>query len=123
MSGSYYNEHDREKAAWLRELIKAGVIAPGEVDERSIEDVRPSDLDGVQMSPWQRRLFSRYERLAAPSSDVPLPLSVEMWAQERLDTALHMVEQKTGDDRAGWIEDARYWRLIVERLGLGENDG
>jgi len=46
MSGSYYNEHDREKAAWLRELIKAGVIAPGEVDERSIEDVRPSDLDG-----------------------------------------------------------------------------
>lgn len=43
---AYYNEHDREKAAWLRELMKAGVIAPGEVDERSIEDVRPSDLDG-----------------------------------------------------------------------------
>lgn len=44
MSGAYYNEHDPFAAAWLRELIKAGHIAPGEVDERSIEDILPSDL-------------------------------------------------------------------------------
>jgi DNA (cytosine-5)-methyltransferase 1 len=31
---------------WLRELIKAGLIADGEVDERSITDVRPDDLRG-----------------------------------------------------------------------------
>lgn len=31
---AYYNEIDSGKAAWLRELIKAGVIAEGEVDER-----------------------------------------------------------------------------------------
>jgi DNA (cytosine-5)-methyltransferase 1 len=37
---AYYNEHDPFAAAWLRELIKAGLIAPGIVDERSIEDVR-----------------------------------------------------------------------------------
>jgi DNA (cytosine-5)-methyltransferase 1 len=43
---NYYNEHDPKKAAWLRELIKANVVAPGEVDERSILDVRPADLDG-----------------------------------------------------------------------------
>src|SRR5215471_7406564 len=42
----YYNEMDPQKAAWLRELIKAGVIAPGEVDERSITDVEPDDLVG-----------------------------------------------------------------------------
>ena len=36
---AYYNEIDPFAAAWLRELIKAGHIAPGEVDERSIEDV------------------------------------------------------------------------------------
>lgn len=42
----YYNEFDHKKAAWLRELIKIGVIANGEVDERSISDVRPSDLVG-----------------------------------------------------------------------------
>ena len=41
---AYYNEHDPFAAAWLRELIKAGLIAPGIVDERSIEDVRPDEL-------------------------------------------------------------------------------
>jgi len=43
---AYYNEIDPKAAATLRELIKAGVIAPGEVDERSIDDVRPADLKG-----------------------------------------------------------------------------
>lgn len=43
---AYYNEIDPYAAAWLRNLIAAGHIAPGEVDERSIVDVRPSDLDG-----------------------------------------------------------------------------
>lgn len=41
---AYYNEIDPFAAAWLRELIKANLIAPGDVDERSIEDVRPDDL-------------------------------------------------------------------------------
>jgi DNA (cytosine-5)-methyltransferase 1 len=41
---AYYNEIDPFAAAWLRELIKAGHIAPGDVDERSIVDVRPGDL-------------------------------------------------------------------------------
>ena len=43
---SYYNENDPKAAAWLRELIKGGHIAAGDVDERSIEDVAPSDLLG-----------------------------------------------------------------------------
>jgi DNA (cytosine-5)-methyltransferase 1 len=37
---AYYNENDKFAAAWLRELIKAGLIADGEVDERSITDGR-----------------------------------------------------------------------------------
>jgi DNA (cytosine-5)-methyltransferase 1 len=40
----YYNEYDPKAAAWLRELIKQGLIPDGEVDERSIELVEPSDL-------------------------------------------------------------------------------
>lgn len=44
--GSYYNEHDPKAAAWLRELIKGGHIAPGEVDERDIRDVCPDDIRG-----------------------------------------------------------------------------
>ena len=43
---TYYNEIDPFAAEWLRELIKAGMIAPGEVDERSIEDVLPADIRG-----------------------------------------------------------------------------
>jgi len=43
---AYYNEHDPFAAEWLRELIKAGHIAPGVVDERSIEDVVPNELIG-----------------------------------------------------------------------------
>lgn len=43
---AYYNEIDPYAAAWLRNLISAGHIAPGDVDERSIEDVRPDDLRG-----------------------------------------------------------------------------
>ena len=43
---NYYNEIDPVASSWLRELIKAGHIAPGIVDERSIEDVLPSDLRG-----------------------------------------------------------------------------
>src|SRR5688572_15288912 len=43
---AYYNENDKFAAAWLRELIKEGLIADGEVDERSIVDVQPSELAG-----------------------------------------------------------------------------
>ena len=43
---AYYNEIDKYAAQWLRNLIAAGHIAPGDVDDRSISDVRPSDLVG-----------------------------------------------------------------------------
>ena len=47
-SGAYYNEIDKYAAQWLRNLIKAGLIAPGDVDERSIEDVKPNELLGYK---------------------------------------------------------------------------
>jgi len=46
VSRAYYNEHDPEVAQWLRNLIMMDLIAPGDVDERSIEDVTPDDLSG-----------------------------------------------------------------------------
>jgi len=46
MPKAYYNEFDPYAAQWLRNLIAAGHIAPGDVDQRSIEDVRPSELAG-----------------------------------------------------------------------------
>ena len=38
---AYYNEIDPYAAQWIRNLIAAGHIAAGDVDERSIEDVKP----------------------------------------------------------------------------------
>jgi hypothetical protein len=45
-----------------------------------------------------------------------LPLSVEDWVDERLENSIRIAMTKTGEDRASWIEDLRYWRLIRERL-------
>jgi DNA (cytosine-5)-methyltransferase 1 len=41
---AYYNENDPYAAQWLRNLIAAGHIAPGIVDERSIKDVEAFEL-------------------------------------------------------------------------------
>ena len=43
---AYYNEIDPYAAQWLRNLIAAGHIAPGVVDERDVRDVSPSNLSG-----------------------------------------------------------------------------
>ena len=41
---AYYNEIDEYAAQWLRNLIAAGHIAPGDVDTRSITEVHPDDV-------------------------------------------------------------------------------
>ncbi len=41
---AFYNEIDPYAAQWLRELINARHIAPGVVDERSIDEIRPDEL-------------------------------------------------------------------------------
>jgi DNA (cytosine-5)-methyltransferase 1 len=43
---AYYNEIDPKAAQWLKNLIACGEIANGDVDTRSIEDVKPDDLKG-----------------------------------------------------------------------------
>lgn len=45
---AYYNDNDPACCYFLRQLIKAGVIAPGDVDGRPIEEVRVKDLDGYK---------------------------------------------------------------------------
>lgn len=49
---AYYNENDKFAAAWLRSLMKAGLIMDGYVDERSILDVRPEDVRGYDRVHW-----------------------------------------------------------------------
>lgn len=70
----YYNDNDPGAAEWLRELIRAGEIPEGDVDERSILDIRPSDLAGYRrvhffagIGGWAEAL-----RLAEWPDDVPV---------------------------------------------------
>src|SRR6266705_38761 len=46
MTTCYYNDSDPFIGAWLRNLIAAGLIPAGEVDERPIQEVSPGDVQG-----------------------------------------------------------------------------
>lgn len=71
---AYYSEIDPAAAAILRELIARNVIAPGDVDDRSIKDVRPGDLDGYTQCHFFAGggLWSVAARLAGWPDDRPL---------------------------------------------------
>jgi len=43
---AYYNENDPFNVEWLKHLMAAKVIAPGEIDGRDIQQVRAEDLKG-----------------------------------------------------------------------------
>jgi DNA (cytosine-5)-methyltransferase 1 len=49
---TFYNEFDRNAAAWLRELAENNLIAKGIIDERSIIDVQPDDVAGFRGVHW-----------------------------------------------------------------------
>jgi DNA (cytosine-5)-methyltransferase 1 len=46
MSAAYYNEVNAHAAGWLRNLVAAGLICAGDVDDRDIRDVCADDLKG-----------------------------------------------------------------------------
>lgn len=71
---AYYNEFDRDAAHVLRCLIADGLIAPGDVDDRSIKDVQPDDLAGyTQIHLFAGAgLWSVAARLAGWPDDRPL---------------------------------------------------
>jgi DNA (cytosine-5)-methyltransferase 1 len=71
---AWYNENDPFAASWLRNLIAAGHIAPGDVDERSIVEVRAADLVGYSQCHFFAGLggWSYALRLAGWDDDRPV---------------------------------------------------
>ena len=71
---AYYNEYEPYAAQWLRNLIKAGLIADGEVDERSIEEVQADELKGFTQCHFFAGIggWSYAARLAGWDDDRPL---------------------------------------------------
>ena len=130
---AYYNEIEPYAAQWLRNLIKAGHIADGEVDTRSIIDVAPDDLRGFTQAHFFAGIggWSHALRLAKWPDDRPLwtgscpcqPFSVagkgagiddprHLWPHfHRLITAVRppvvMGEQVAGAAGYGWLDGVR----------------
>lgn len=71
---AYYNEIDPAACAVLRELIARDVIAPGDVDDRSIKDVEPDDLRNYTQAHFFAGggLWSVAARLAGWPDDRPI---------------------------------------------------
>jgi DNA (cytosine-5)-methyltransferase 1 len=107
---AYYNEIDSYAAQWLRNLIAAGHIAPGDVDERSIVDVRADDLKGYTQCHFFAGIggWSLALRLAGWADDRPV------WTGSCPCQPLSSAGQRKGhaDERHLW---PAFLELIAER--------
>ena len=110
MCAAYYNENDRFAAQWLRELIAEDLIAPGEVDQRSIEEVAAGDLKGFTQAHFFAGIggWSHALRLAGWPDDRPV------WTGSCPCQPLSSAGQRKGhaDERHLW---PAFYRLIEER--------
>ena len=132
----YYNEHDAAPAQWLRELMKAGAIPAGDVDERDIEDVPADDLRGYDqchffagISGWTRALdLAGWDGPVWTASCPCPPFSAagkKGGCPECASRVLVPCPRRTGYFicaicNHAWLYDARHlwpevWRLVAER--------
>ncbi|MCC6194594.1 MAG: DNA cytosine methyltransferase [Burkholderiales bacterium] len=112
MTLAYYNEIDAFAAEWLRNLITAGHIARGEVDERSIVDVRADDLRGFDQCHFFAGIggWSLALRLAGWPDDRPVWTGSPPCQDHSVAGAIHAV-RKGIDGERGRL--ARTWLDLV----------
>ena len=107
---AYYNEIEPYAAEWLRNLIAEGLIAPGDVDERSIEEVAPDELEGYTQCHFFAGIggWGHALRLAGWPDERPV------WTGSMPCQPLSSAGQRRGhaDRRHLW---PAFFRLIAER--------
>jgi DNA (cytosine-5)-methyltransferase 1 len=108
--GAYYNEIDTVAAQWLRNLITAGHIAPGLVDERSIEDVTPEELKGFT----QCHFFAGIGVWSLALRRAGWPDDREIWTGSCPCQPFSSSGQKGGFDDERHLWPAFYW-LVEQR--------
>lgn len=118
MSRAYYNEIDLYAAQWLRNLIADGLIAPGDVDTRSIVDVQPDDLAGYRQCHFFAGLagWSLAARLAGWPDDR------ELWTGSCPCQPFSVAGQgkAQADDRHLWPHQLRLIRARRPAVWMGE---
>lgn len=115
---NYYNEWDKGAAAWLRELIKNKLIPYGYVDERSITEVTPSDLEGFT----QCHFFAGIGGWPLALQLAGVPESTQLWTGSPPCQPFSVAGQSRGFDDERHLAPA-FLRLIREckpKLLFGE---
>lgn len=104
---NYYNEHDPHAVAWLRNLIAAGEIPQGEVDERDIQDVKAAELAGYT----QCHFF-------AGVAGWPLALKIAGWPEDRpvWTASLPCQPFSVAGRRRGHADERHLWPVFFKSL-------
>ena len=116
---NYYNEFNSASAAGLRELIAAGLIPPGHVDDRPVQAVTPADLAGYT----QCHFFAGVGGWSAALDLAGFPADRSVWtASCPCQPFSSSGRQKGGaDDRHLWpVFFRQLLRLCRPRLVFGE---
>ena len=114
MPDKLYNEIEPHAAAWLRNLIALGELPEGQVDERSIVDLRGDDLAGCDeahffagIGVWARAVAEAERASNTGSADHSSPGHV------------HVSRFRAHGQRKGHADERHLWpafhRLIAER--------
>jgi DNA (cytosine-5)-methyltransferase 1 len=115
---AYYNEIDPFAAQWLRNLIGAGHIADGVVDERSIKDVAPSDVAGFTQAHFFAGIGVWSHALRAAGWDDTRPVWTGSCPCQPFSAAGK--QRGTADERHLWPEFRRLIRECRPPVVLGE---
>jgi site-specific DNA-cytosine methylase len=105
---AFYNDVDPYVAKWTRNLIEAGHLAPGVVDERSIRDLKPADVASYR----QCHFFSGIGVWSRVLRDAGWPDDAHVWSGSCPCTPFSSAGRKRGfsDEQHLWPE---WYRLIA----------